>query len=125
MVYSVLRTPGGTEVIAEEDGWAVEDGYRIALVGAHDADVASMFDQLRRKVRLAIRRQYVERSRHRDGWIMRGKQVEGRLVWRDERPGYDVVVDGRRLSWDEFGAALQPFEGWTFRLSMRDIDIAR
>ena len=124
MVYSVLRTPGGIEVLAEEDGWAVDDGYRLALVGAHDADVGSMFDQLRRMVRAAIRDQYLERATHRDGWIMRGMEVEGRLVWRDERPGYDVVVDGRRLSWEEFGAALEPFEGWTFRLSMHDIDTA-
>jgi hypothetical protein len=33
IVYSVLRTPGGIEVLAEEDGWAVDDGYRLALVG--------------------------------------------------------------------------------------------
>ncbi len=124
MVYSVLRTPGGIEVLAEEDGWAVEEGYRLALVGAHDADVGSMFARLREDVRAAIGRQYLERSRHRDGWIMRGREVEGRLVWRDEGPGYDVVVDGRPLSWAEFGAALEPFEGWTFRLSMQDIDTA-
>jgi hypothetical protein len=36
MVYSVLRTPGGIEVLAEEDGWAP--------IGAHDADVGSMFN---------------------------------------------------------------------------------
>jgi hypothetical protein len=125
MVYSVLRTPGGIEVLAEEDGWAVEDGYRLALVGAHDANVGSMFAQLRRMLREVIGRHYLERSTHRDGWIMRGMEIEGRLVWRDDRPGYDVVVDGRRLSWEEFGAALEPFEGWTFRLSMRDIDTAQ
>jgi hypothetical protein len=32
-----MRTPGGIEVLAEEDGWALEDGYRLAVVGAHDA----------------------------------------------------------------------------------------
>ena len=125
MVYRVLRTPGGIEVLAEEDDWAVDDGYRVALVGAHDADVRSMFDQLRRMVRDAIAQQYLERAAHRDGWIMRAREVEGRLVWRDDRPGYDVVVDGRRLSWEEFGAVLEPFEGWTFHLEMRDIDIAQ
>jgi hypothetical protein len=59
----------------------------------------------------AISRQYLKRATHRGGWIMRGKQVEGRLVWRDQRPGYDVVVDGRRPSWKDFGATLEPFEG--------------
>jgi len=124
MVYSVLRTPGGIEVLAEEDGWAVNEGYRLALLGAHDSNVESLFKHLRRMVRDAVRRQYLERSTHRDGWIMRGTEVEGRLVWRDDGPRYDVVVDGRRLGWEEFGAVLEPFEGWTFRLSIRDIDTA-
>jgi hypothetical protein len=125
MVYSVLRPPGGIEVLAEEDGWAVNEGYRLALVGAHDAKVESLFKHLRRMVRDAVGRQYLERSTHRDGWIMRGTEVEGRLVWRNDGPGYDVVVDGRRLGWEEFGAVPEPFEGWTFRLSIRDIDTAQ
>ena len=125
MVYSVLRTSGGIEVLAEEDGWAVEDGYRVALVGAHDADVGSMFDQLRRIVRKTIRRHYLKPSTHRDGCIMRAMQVEGRLVWRDERPGYDVVVDGKRLTWEEFGAALEPCEGSILRLSVHHIATVR
>ncbi len=51
-------------------------------------------------------------------------EVEGRHVSRDERPGYDVVVDRRRLELSGFGAALEAFEGWTFRLSMQDMDAA-
>ena len=125
MVYSVLRTPGGIEVLAEEDGWAVDEGYRLALLGTHDADVPSMFDQLRGRLRDAISQQYLDRSAHREGWIMGGMDVEGRLVWRDGGPGYDVVVDGRRLTWEEFGSALEPFEGSTFRLSMLDIGTAQ
>jgi hypothetical protein len=27
MIYRALRTPGGIEALAEEDGWAVDDGY--------------------------------------------------------------------------------------------------
>jgi hypothetical protein len=124
MVYRVLRTPGGIEVLAEEDDWAVDDGCRVVLLGSHDADVGAMWKQLRRKVRATLSHQYLERSPHRDAWIMRGKEVEGRLVWRDDRLGYDVVVDGRRLTWEEFGDVLEPFEGWTFRLSIHEIDTA-
>jgi hypothetical protein len=75
-------------------------------------------------LRAAIGHLYLERAGHREGWIMRGKEVEGRLVWRDDRRGYDVVVDGRRLSWEQLGDALEPFEGWTFRLEVRDIESA-
>jgi hypothetical protein len=38
MVHRVMRAPGGIEVLAEEDDWAVDDGYRLALLGPHDAD---------------------------------------------------------------------------------------
>ncbi len=37
------------------------------------------------------------------------------------RPPYDVVVDGRRLSWEEFGRVLEPFEGWPFTLRFEDV----
>jgi hypothetical protein len=49
--------------------------------------------------------------------------VAGRLVSDSEREAgapYDVVVDGRTLSWDEFGQALESFEGWRFRLVIED-----
>ena len=47
------------------------------------------------------------------------QEVEGRLPWRDDRPGYDVMVDGRRLTWEKFGDTWEPFDGCTFRLSVR------
>ena len=65
MVYRVLRTPGGIEVLAEEDDRAVDDGYCVELLGAQDADVGSLFDQLRRMIRRAISRRYLERASHR------------------------------------------------------------
>lgn len=76
------------------------------------------------KVREAIGVQHLERTEHRDGLIMRADEVEGRLIWRDDRPGDDVVVDGRRLTWEEFGDRLESFEGWTFRLSIHGIETA-
>jgi glycine/D-amino acid oxidase-like deaminating enzyme len=69
-VYRLLRTPGGIAVLAEEDGCAVVDGSRVALVGAHDADVGTMFAQLREMVRFAIHREYLKQATHREGWIM-------------------------------------------------------
>lgn len=31
------------------------------------------------------------------------------------------MVDGRRLSWEEFGRVLEPFEGWPFTLRFEDV----
>ena len=56
-------------------------------------------------------------------------EVAGRFVWSDDQPNgrpYSVVVEGRLLTWEEFGEALEPYEGWRFRLVIEDrIDDAR
>ncbi len=45
--------------------------------------------------------------------------MAGRLVWNDEgvdgRP-FNAVIDGRTLTWEELGCALESYEGWSFRL---------
>jgi hypothetical protein len=45
------------------------------------------------------------------------------LVWGDAHTAggpYEVIVDGRTLTWDELGRALEAFEGWRFRLVIED-----
>ena len=54
---------------------------------------------------------------------MAGDALAGRLVWNEDDGPYDVIVDGRRLSWEQFGRALEPFEGWRFRLIIEDIEL--
>ena len=49
--------------------------------------------------------------------------MAGRLVWNDEGDNgkpYNVVIDGQTMSWDELGMALEPYEGWGFRLVIED-----
>jgi hypothetical protein len=31
-----------------------------------------------------------------------------------------VVIDGRAISWEQFGRMLMSFEGWQFRLEIHD-----
>jgi hypothetical protein len=31
-----------------------------------------------------------------------------------------LVIDGREISWDQFGQMLMGFEGWQFKLEIRD-----
>ena len=47
----------------------------------------------------------------------------GRFIWSEEGAAgapLDVVIDGRTLSWDQFGEALSAYEGWNFRLLIED-----
>jgi len=60
----------------------------------------------------------------RDGMV-REQEVSGRLVWAGDGAPYAVVIDGRTLSWEDFGRTLESFEGWRFRLVIDDIDDVR
>jgi len=31
-----------------------------------------------------------------------------------------LVIDGREVTWDEFGRMLMSFEGWQFKLNLED-----
>lgn len=128
IVYRVWRSPGGVAVEAEEDGEPF-DGYYAEVVGTHDADPAALIERTRAAIRRRIGRQDLRWTPGGDHWIMSDDDLHGRLVWNErvewneDAEPYDVVVDGRRLTWDEFGRALEPFEGWEFRLSFRREDV--
>jgi hypothetical protein len=48
--------------------------------------------------------------------------VRGRIAWDDEHEGRLplLVIDGREVSWNAFGRMLMTFEGWQFKLEIRD-----
>lgn len=48
--------------------------------------------------------------------------MRGRIEWDESEDGRVplVVVDGQELSWEDFGQMLMAFEGWQFKLEIRD-----
>jgi hypothetical protein len=48
--------------------------------------------------------------------------VKGRIGWDDAKDGQIplLVIDGREITWDEFGRILMAFEGWQFKLNLVD-----
>ena len=117
------RAPTGIVVELEETGVPVGEGFRFSILGPHDAEVGELLRQLRAHAEAEVDRHYLDPNPHRRGWVLAGDEVAGRLVWgegRDVGEPYDVVIDGRTLSWEELGRALEPFEGWRFRLVIED-----
>ncbi len=117
------RAPTGIVVELEEMGVPVREGFVFSILGPHDAEVGELVRQVRAHAEAEVARGYLEPNPHRRGWVLAGDEVAGRLVWgegRDVGEPYDVVVDGRTLSWEELGRALEPFEGWRFRLVIED-----
>ena len=124
--YRFWRCPTG--VVAEAEEMAGEedvelDGYHFKVLGDHKADLRQLLARLRALTANGIARAQLEQSSGR--LLMAGDELEGRLVWDDDGDGgmpYAIVVDGRRLTWEEFGRTLEAFEGWRFRIAMLEIE---
>lgn len=127
--YRFWRAPTGIVVEAAENDTGGEEGYRFEVLGAHDADIDALVEEVTAQATAEIGRRYLEPHPWRDGWLAAGDEIAGRLVHNghDEPSSpYDVVIDGRTLTWDQLGAALEPYEGFRFRLAISDrLDDAR
>lgn len=123
--FRVWRAVTGIEVeLVEERADTPDVGYRFAVLGSHDADVPALFDAVVARATASLATgPHLEPTTHRTGWQVAGNVAEGRFEWgpgRADDDPYDVVIDGRRLTWDEFGRTLASFEGWRFRLLIED-----
>ena len=117
------RAPTGIVVELEETGVPTGEGFQFSILGPHDAELGELLAQLRSHAEAEVSRRYLEPKPHGPGWLLAGDEVAGRLVWgegREEGGPFDVVVDGRTLSWEQLGHALEPYEGWRFRLVIED-----
>lgn len=124
--YRVQRYASGTGVELVESG----GGYHfstISTVGRHDQPLDAQVRHLRQAAEAAIANEQL-RAHPPDGrMLLAGDEVVGRLVWpgsaaTHDHPAYNVVVDGREMTWEQFGRTLEPFEGFRFRLVIEDID---
>ncbi len=121
MAFRLWRAPTGISVDLVETGVRGEGGYRFSVLGAHEADVDMLIEQVRAIAEEEVARVYLHRAEYRQGWTVSDEdQVAGRLVFNPDGGPYRVVVDGRELSWEELGEALEPYEGWRFRLVIED-----
>lgn len=120
MRYRVSRSPTGIVVGLREEGVAVGEGYEFGVVGDHVADVADLVAAVLAEAEAEIGRMYVEPASVGDGWQLAEEEVAGRLEWNPDGGPLRVVVDGRPMSWEELGRALDSYEGWRFRLLIDD-----
>ena len=120
--YRLWRAPTGVVAEAAELDCPAGEGYHVEVMGSHDADAEVLLDRVRTRLRQRIGQ--LDLVDGPGGYpVMARDEVVGRLVWNQDDAPYDVVVDGRRMSWDAFGRALEPFEGWHFRLQFDDAEL--
>jgi hypothetical protein len=96
------------------------------VLGDHDADVDELVAALVPRAERDMAQRFLEPNPHRAGYVLAEDKdvVEGRLVGSEEGgpvgTPYDVIVDGKKLSWDELGRALEAYGGWRFRIELAD-----
>jgi hypothetical protein len=98
----------------------VPNGYQFEVVGEPDGDALSLLGSLIKRMRRSLSVRYLESSD--DGARIADQMVCGRIEWDESGDGRAplLVIDGQDVSWDEFGRMLMSFEGWQFRLAIRD-----
>jgi hypothetical protein len=95
-------------------------GYEFQIVGDADDDPFELMRRLVERMRRALARRHLGEDEFNR--FIAGFDVRGRITWDPglESPTPMLVIDGREVSWDEFGRMLMMFEGWQFRLEIKD-----
>lgn len=96
-------------------------GYQFQVIGEPEGDLLALLGRLIDKIRRALSLRHVV-----DGEL--GPQiaehglVRGMIEWDEGQGGQTplLIIDGRKITWDEFGRMLMSYEGWQFKLEIRD-----
>lgn len=98
----------------------VPGGYQFEMLGEPDDDPLPLLGKLIERMRRSLSVRYLVSDE--DGGHIADQTVRGRIEWDEAGDGRTplLVIDGREVSWDEFGRMLMSFEGWQFRLAIRD-----
>jgi hypothetical protein len=97
-------------------------GYQFQAIGDPEDDLMVLLGKLIEKMRRALSIKHIE-----DGelglQIADHQIVRGLVEWDGASDGRVplLLIDGRKISWEEFGRMWMSFEGWQFKLEMRDI----
>jgi len=95
-------------------------GYQFQIIGDPEEDLLALLGRLIEKMRRALSVKHIQDREY--GLQVADKVVRARIEWDEAEDGRVplIVVDGREITWDQFGRMLMSFEGWQFKLEIRD-----
>jgi hypothetical protein len=96
-------------------------GYQFQVIGDPEDDLLALLGRLIGKVRRALSIKHLRDDK--PGLQIADHQiVQGMIQWDTAEDGRVplLVIDGREIAWEEFGRMLMTFEGWQFKLEIRD-----
>jgi hypothetical protein len=96
-------------------------GYAFMVVGDSEEDILKLYHKLYERIKRALNRKHIERVegelRITDAGVVRGQiscadTTDGRIPC--------LIIDGKEVSWDELGRMLMTYEGFQFKLEIKD-----
>jgi len=98
-------------------------GYMFNILSDFDTDSQVAEERLMRKIKRGINRWHLKKQ-NGEWEIGRRNMLRGRIEWNDDFSDteYDrvFVIDGKRITMEEFGRMFEPWEGWHFQLNILD-----
>ena len=97
-------------------------GYQFSISGDAEDDMFNVFGKLFEKMRRALGRKHIEKGDLTRYRITNDSVVRGHIAWDDNEDGQVpcLVIDGKELSWEEFGRMLMTYEGFHFKMEIFD-----
>jgi hypothetical protein len=96
-------------------------GYQFQIIGDPEEDLLVLLGRLIQKMRRALATKHLTEGRFglqiADHRVVRGK-IEADIDQDDRVPL--LIIDGKEITWDEFGRMLMTFEGSQFKLAVAD-----
>ena len=107
------------EAFELEDGGPA--GHQFQILGDVDDDILALLGQLVGRIRRRLAVKYLLQD---EGGLQIANQTAcGQIQWDDEADDGRLpmlVIDGRKVPWEQFGRMLMTFEGWQFRIEIVD-----
>jgi hypothetical protein len=96
-------------------------GYQFQVIAEPEEDQLELLGRLIEKLRRALAVKHIADSEH-GMQIAEPLVVRGLIDWNSDQGGITplLVIDGREVSWNEFGRMISGFEGFQFKLEIRD-----
>lgn len=99
-------------------------GYEFSIFGDIEDELFGLFGKLFERLRPALSRKHIYKEETTQSWqitnddVVRG-QLHCDLDSSDERLPL-IVIDGKEISWNQFGQMLMTYEGFNFKLEIFD-----
>jgi hypothetical protein len=94
-------------------------GYEFAVLGVEPEE--ELLERLYGKIERALAQRHLEYRAEADTWVPIDSTLRGYISFDRTADEPLIIIDGKELTWEQFGKTMLVQEGFQFRLSFVDI----